>query len=171
MLGQVNGTMQQTRGDHVIDEGTFAHGELVRFVLDAAATDAPRLNDYRDFTGGDVFDRVEDFDVAGATAQMGAKQGSGVLAGEIGALLVDHCLGAHDDARGAETALQRAVRGKCCRHRVSLGAIHTFEGEHFGASRFLQRRLTGNTGLAIHHDRATAALTARRAAILGRHDS
>ena len=60
----------------------------------------------------------------------GARRGgAAVVAGEVGALLVDQRLGAHHDARRAEAALQGAAGGERVGVAVALGGVEPSSGD------------------------------------------
>ena len=78
---------------------------------------------------GQRLDRVEDLHVAGAAAEVGAEVAGGVVAGQRRALLVDQRLGPHDDAGGAEAALQGAAGGERVGVAAALVLVEAFEGD------------------------------------------
>ena len=119
---------------------------------------------------GDGLDRVEDLDVAGAAAEVGAEVGRHLLAGEVGALLVDLGLGPHHDAGDAEPALQPAARGEGVGEGLALGLVDTFERDDRLPGDLVEVVLARHDGLAVDQHRAAPALTRRRAAVLGRGD-
>ena len=73
------------------------------------------------------------------------------LALEVGALLVDLCLGAHDDAGDAEAALQAAARGERVGEPIALVAVDALERDHRLALDLGQRLLAADHRLAVDH--------------------
>ncbi len=118
--------------------------------------------------GGDGLDGVEDLDVPGAAAKMGAEMAGHVLARQGRALAVDLRFGPHDDPGDAETALEPAGGREGLGVAPALGFLDAFERGHAAAFDLGQRGLARHLRLAVEQDRATAALAARRAAVLGR---
>ena len=65
-------------------------------------------------------DGIEHLDVAGAATEVRTEVARRLFAGERCPVLVDQCLGPHDDAGRAEPALQRTTRRECVGHTVDL---------------------------------------------------
>jgi len=91
-----------------------------------------------------------------------------LLAGQRLPLPVDQCLGPHDDARGAEAALQGPVGGEGRGVLLPLLTRQPLNGGDGHPLNPLHGRLAGHAGLSVQQDSAAATLPGRRAAILGR---
>ena len=91
-----------------------------------------------------------------------------LFAGQRLALPVDQCLGPHDDARGAEAALQGPVGGEGRGVLLPLLTRQPLNGGDGHPLNPLHGRLAGHAGLSVQEDSAAATLPRRRAAILRR---
>ena len=171
VVGQPHRTVQEARWRHVVDVGPGSQGQRFGFVLDTTRADPLGTDRNGHLAGGQILDGVEDLDIAGAAAQVTPEEPGRILTLQVGALLVDHRLRAHHDARRAETALQCSVGGEGCGHRRRFGRIETLGGQHLGTVDLGHRRLTGDPGLAVDDDRTASALTGRSAPVLGRDDA
>ena len=92
--------VQHARDPHVVDVVAVAERQLTRLVLRTGRANASTECRLERLALGDRLDGVEDLDVAGAAAQVGARCGA-IPPVEVGALLVDLGLGAHHDAGDA----------------------------------------------------------------------
>ena len=165
---EMHGAVQQTLGTHVVDEVALAEGQLIRLVLDPAGADPAGTHRHRHLIARQRLDRVKDLHVAGATTQMRAKQARCPLTGDrlTGGGLIEHRLDPHDDARGAEPALQGAMGGERLGHPIALGRLDPLEGDDRGALHSIERGLACDARLAVDEHGAAPALTRRRAAVL-----
>ena len=154
----------------VVDVATVAQRQLGRLVLGARRADRGAERRLERLALGDRLDGVEDLDVAGAPAQVGAEVRGHRRPVEVGALLVDLRLGAHDDARDAEPALQPAARGEGLGEPLALVGVDALQRDDLLAGDLLQAEVAADDRLAVDHHRAAAALARRRAAVLRRRD-
>ena len=165
---EMHGAVQQTLGTHVVDEVALSEGQLVRLILDPAGADPAGTHRHRHLISGERLDRVEDLDVSGAPAEMSAEQTGSAVTGDRLAVggLVEHGLGAHDDARGAEPALEGAVGGEGGSHAIPLGGVDTLERHDRCSLDPFEGGLARDPRLAVDEHSAAPALTRRRAAVL-----
>ena len=108
--------------------------------------------------------------VAGAPAQVAPEVAGRLVPGEGRPVLVEQVLGAHDDAGRAEAALQRPGGGECAGQAVALGRLDALERGDRPARHPVEPQLAGDHGLAVDEHGAAAALSRRRAAVLGAGD-
>ncbi len=94
-----------------------------------------------------------------------------VLTCQVGALLRDQRLRAHDDAGRAEPALEGAGRREDPRVAIALLGGHAFEGRDRATRGLGERRLAAHLRLAVEQDRAAPALPRGRAPVLRREDA
>ena len=167
---QVQRGVEHARHPDVVDVAAIAQRERRRLVLGARGTDAALGRRDRLLALRHGLDGVEHFHVARATAQVCAEVAFHVLTLEAGALLVDLGLGPHHDAGDAVTALQTAAGGEGVGVRVALFGREALEGGHRTALDLGHGVGARDLDLAVDHHRAAAALTRRRAAVLGRGD-
>ena len=158
--------VEHPRGGHVVDVELVAHRQVGGLVASGARADpAHDFNcssvgaDHPVGPGGQHVNRVEDLQIAGAAAQVGAEVAGGLLAGEAGALVVDQGLDPHHYPRRAEAALHGTgcAEGGCV--AVALLVAESFGGEDLRTLDLLQGDLAGNPGLAVEKHGAAAALS------------
>ena len=155
----------------VVDVAPVPERQLARLVLGPAGPDAARQRRLQLLAGGDRLDGVEHLDVAGAAAEVGAEVAGHVVPREVRALLVDLAPWPARRCRGcrSRTAARRRRRTRrrtaAAPRRRSPSSVIDRAPLHLG-----QRRLARDHGLALDQHRAAAALTRRRAAVLGRGD-
>ena len=94
-----------------------------------------------------------------------------LLACQVRTILVDQGLGSDNDARRAETALQRAARGERISHSTHFSWVEAFERRDLSPIDLLHRCLARDTRLAANQHGAAAALPRRGATVLGRCDA
>ncbi len=166
VVGEAQGGVQQAGRAQVVDVAPVAQGQRLRLVLGPPAA-YPASGGKDDLAArGDRLDGVEDLDVPGAAAKMGAEMAGHVLPGQGRAFAVDLRLGPHDDTGDAETALEPARGGEGLGVAPALGFVEALERGHGAALDLSQRGLARHLRLAVEQDRATPALAARRAAVL-----
>ena len=168
VFGEPERGVQHARHTDVVDVVAIPERQLPRLVLGAGATNGRRQLGLELLADRHRLDRIEDLDVAGAPAEVGAEVRLHRVAREARALLVDLGLGPHHDAGDAEPALQSAARGEGVGVRVTLGLIDALERHDRAAVDLLERLLAGHDSLAVDQHRAAAALPRGRATVLGR---
>ena len=166
--GEVQGGVEHPGHAEVVDVAAVAERQLLGLVLGAGLTDAAAEGDLERLALGDRLDGVEDLDVAGAAAQVGAEMRRHGVPVEVGALLVDLRLGAHHDAGDAEAALQPATGGEGARRTVALGVVEALQRRDVLAGDLVERLRAADDRLAVDEHGAAATLPRRRAAVLGR---
>ena len=171
--GQVHRTVEHPRRGHVVDVELVAQRQLSRLVAGGAGShslgDLHRGGaDHSVGAGGQHLHRVEDLEVPGAAAQVGAEMAGRLLAGEVGAVALDQRLDPHDDPRRAEAALHCAGRAEGGCVAVALLGTEALGGDDLRSLGFAQGDLACHPGLAVEQHRAASALARRRAAVLGR---
>ena len=119
---------------------------------------------------GHRLDGVEDLDVAGAPAQVGAEVRRHRGPVEVGALLVDLRLGPHHDAGDAEPALQPAAGREGVGVAPALVGVDALQRDDVLAGHLVEPEVAAHDRLAVDEHRAAPALPRRRAAVLGRRD-
>ena len=164
--GEVQRSVQRAGHAHVVDVAAIAERQLRSLVLRATASDGRRERGRELLALGDGVDRVEHLHVTGAAAEVSAEVSSHVGTFEVGTLLVDLRLGAHDDAGDAEPALQPTARSEGVGEGLALRRGHALEGDDRLAGHLRQRLLAADHGLAVDVHRAAPALPRGRAAVL-----
>ena len=167
VVGEVQGCVEESGRPQVVDERPVSQAQLGGLVLDAAAADTATGHSHRHLVPGQRLDGVEDLDVAGAAAEVGAEVAGDIVTCEGTALPVDLRLGPHQDARRAEPALEGAVGGEGRRIPVPLRRVESLEGHARCPLGLLHRRLARDACLPVEQDGAAAALSGRCTAVLG----
>ena len=171
VVGEAERCVQQALRRHVVDEGAVSEAQLGGLHLHPAGPDAAAGHGHRDLARCKGFDCIQNLHVAGAPAEVGAQVAGRMVTGQGGALLVHEGLGAHDDARRAEAALQGAMCGEGTGVTFPLSVRQALQGRDRATFGLLHRRLAGDPGLPVDQHGAATALTRRRAAVLGRGDA
>jgi hypothetical protein len=167
VVGEPERTVQHPGDPQVVDEITVAEREFGSFVLDATGADAAGRLQFGDLLPGrQQLDRLDDLGVAGAATEVGAEPSLDARAVEGGAFLIDEGLGANEDPRRAESALQRPLDRERPGEASPLLVVEPFQGDDVLALGPLHRDQTGLDRLAVHQDRAAAALPRGRAPVL-----
>ena len=162
VVGEPERTVQHSGNPEIVDEATVAEGELCGLVLDSAGADAVRGRRFGDLVAGrQQLDRLDDLGVAGAPTEVGAQPSLDRRSVEIAALLIDQCLGPNEDARCGEAALKRSFGGEGPGEAPPIVFVEPLEGHDLLAIGLLHRDQTRLDRLAIHQNRATAALSGR----------
>src|SRR5207248_3964131 len=89
---------------------------------------------------------------------------------EARTLLLEQRRDPDEDARGTEAALQRTGGGECRRQRVALFFREALQCRDARAGDLVHRQIAADDRFAVDEHRAAAALSRRRAAVLGRDD-
>ena len=170
VVGELERGVEHAVDPDVVDVAAVAEGELVGLVLHPGGADAALGEGHGHLVGDERLDGVEDLHVPGAAAQVGAEVAGRLVAGEraLGGGLVEQGLGAHEDARGAEAALQGAGGGEGVGEAVALVVAEPLEGGDRPARDPLEAGLARDLGLAVDEHGAATALARRRAAVLRR---
>ena len=108
---------------------------------------------------GNRLNRVENFDVAGAPAEVCTKVRGHRLPSQRRAFLRNLVVRSHHDARDTEAALESTARCECISKLLALALRESFEGGDLAPLARVNRLLTCNHGLAIDEHRAAAALS------------
>ena len=166
--GEVQGGVEHAGHAEVVDVAAVAESQLLRFVLRSGLADAGAEGDVERLALGHRLDGVEDLDVSGAAAQVGAEVRRHGVAVEVGALLVDLRLRPHDDAGDAEATLQPAAGGEGAGVAVALGVVEPFQRRDVASGDLVERLCAADDRLAVDEHGAAAALPRRRAAVLRR---
>ena len=166
--------VQHARHRHVVDVLAIAERQRLRFVLGHARADLPRPVRLGKRAAaqhaGRQLDRVDDLDVAGAAAQVRAQALRDLLARRR-RRLVDDVLGPHHDPGDAEPALHAAGERERLGEDLALALVDALERDHAAPHRLLGGKRARHLGLPVDQHGAAAALTGRRAAVLGRGHS
>ena len=168
MIGELERAVQHAGRFHVVDKRTPADGELAALIFNAGRSYAARKL-YRDVVAfRERFDRVEDFDVAGAAAEMGSEEACSLVPLESVAFHIDERFRAHDDPRGAGAALEGAASSESARVAIELFRGQAFEGLDVFAFHRGQGLRAARDGTPVHEHEAASALTRRRTAVFRR---
>jgi hypothetical protein len=170
VIGQDQGGVEEAVEAPVVDEPLVAQRQLVRLVQELAGAEpgAGRSAHHHRLLAGQQLDGVEDLAVARAPAQVGAEVAGGLGSGERLTLAVEQGLGAHQDAGGAEAALERPGGGEGVGQPSPVLLGEALEGGDRAALRPGERHLAAHHRLAVEQHRAAPALARRRAPVLGR---
>ena len=162
--------MRQARHLQVVDVVLVAERLVSTFVQHQGRADPSRLVEFGEFPAAThlpgEFDGVHDLGVTGAAAQVWAEPTANFFA-RHGRILVQHPLGAHDDAGNAEAALQSAGRHECPGQQVALLGRKTFQRGNGLARDGPGLDHAGKHDFPVHHHRAAAALAHGLAAVFG----
>ena len=120
---------------------------------------------------GERLDRVEDLHVTRAAAQMSTEMATGLLLGQRLALLVDQRLRSHDDAGGAEAALQSAAGGEGVGVAIHLTGVEPLDRVDRLPGDPVERHRARHDGLAVDEHGAAPTLALRGTAVLGRREA
>jgi len=112
VAGEYERTVQQPVSLQVVDVAAVAEGEFDGLVLGASLSDPARQLRDSVRSSGEVGDGVDDLGVPGAAAEVGTEPALDGRPIQCGALLIDECLHANQDAGDAETTLQCTVGGE-----------------------------------------------------------
>ena len=85
VVGEAHRGVQAALGDHVVDVGAEAAGQVGGLVADAPGADDAGLLQGGFLAVGQVLHGVEDLDVAGAAAEVAAEVARGLLTAQVGA--------------------------------------------------------------------------------------
>jgi hypothetical protein len=158
VIGEMQCRVQHAGDAHVVDVVAIAQRQSLGLVLRPTSANLARQRRTAGRALGNGVDGVKHLHVAGAPAQVRAQVARHVGALQVCTLLVDLCLGAHDDAGDAETALQSAACSEGVGERLALVGRNTFEREHVLAGHLVERLLTADDGLAVDVYGAATAL-------------
>ena len=166
--GEMERGMECAGHPQVVDVPAIAEREGRGLVLRTGCADRGGQLGRAHGAAGDGLDRVEHLHVAGASAQVGAEVAAHLVAPQIGPLLVDLGLGAHDDAGNAEAALQATAGRERVGEAPAFGLGDALEGDDRLARHLGDGLLAADDGLAVDVHGAAPALPTRRTPVLGR---
>lgn len=119
---------------------------------------------------GHRLNRVENFDVASASAQVRPEVWGHRLSSQRRAFLRNLVMRSHHNSRNTEAALESATRCECISKLLAIAFWESFEGGDLAPLACVNRLLTCHYGLAIDEHRAAAALPGGRASVFRRRD-
>ena len=170
MLGEDESPVQQPVPSQVVYVAAIAQSQLGGQVLGAALAYSRRQCRFERCSACQIGDRVDDLGVSGAAAQVGTGSGFDRGAVERRSFLADERLSSNQNARDAESALKCAVGCEAVGEPFPFGLLEPLQCGHIVVGHLVESGGATHPCLAVDQDRAGAALTGRRAAVLGRGD-
>ncbi len=164
--------VQHFRERDVIDVGPLAKHELLAVHLRQAGPDLRAVVGFRQRLAVERarchFDRIENLHESRTAADVVVKRRCDLVPRRK-RLLADQMLGADNDPRNAESALQSAAERECFREDVPFPFGESLESQNPLAVRLLGRNGAGRNRLVLDDHRAAPAGSLRGASVLGRY--